>query len=674
MSIVIRALCVFMCVAAFNSLKAYEQVEGTTVHEGFLTPAFPNIALQAVEQAPPPPVIERTPQQPDSSSLWIPGYWEWDDDRNDYVWVSGVWRKPPPGRTWIPGFWQQVDAGWIRVHGFWSQVPQEEIHYVTLIPPDPIDEQPGDPPSDDVFWAPGYWDYDDEAATYFWIKGSWNTFDPNWIYVPSYYVWRPEGYVLVVAYWDLPIEERGAAYPIIFFPQDERVDVTYTPTVVVEPIVIVQRLLVCYPDYSYFYCHHYHYNPHFWDLYPDVPPWWGWGGNWWSFTWHDNWGLWWWYCHPGYPQPQWLSASYAQKMAPPSQKLLLNVNRFKGPDIVTPNGVVTPNRLLRALDKADVKTGKKFIPVLPANRQQLDKVKIAAEPQKDIRTVIRPSGQTLPLDKRTKVRERIAKPNIQISQTNQKLLDSKVNRRYTQPLKVPEKPSWTAVDKIKLPPSQQHKIQIPRTTPQQPPVNVQEQLKQQQDLNQRPQQNRPINVPPPILKDGPKKQPLPQQLQESKRLNQQLQQQQIQQPQQKNTPWRQQQFQQQQQWQQQPLQQQQRQQQIQPQQKFQQPLQPPSRQSWQNQPTQLQQQNTQFQQQQLQRQQQQLQRPPQQQLQPVQQQQIQQQQQLLQQQQQQQSQQQQIQQNLRMNPPNQNQGPKQNIQNRWSQFRDNNND
>ncbi|MFH1748080.1 MAG: hypothetical protein ABIG44_13675 [Planctomycetota bacterium] len=35
-------------------------------------------------------------QRPESADVtWIPGYTAWDDERNDYVWVSGVWRAPP---------------------------------------------------------------------------------------------------------------------------------------------------------------------------------------------------------------------------------------------------------------------------------------------------------------------------------------------------------------------------------------------------------------------------------------------------------------------------------------------------------------------------------------------------------------------------------------------------
>jgi hypothetical protein len=27
----------------------------------------------------------------------------WDDDSEEYIWVSGIWRVPPPNRQWVPG-------------------------------------------------------------------------------------------------------------------------------------------------------------------------------------------------------------------------------------------------------------------------------------------------------------------------------------------------------------------------------------------------------------------------------------------------------------------------------------------------------------------------------------------------------------------------------------------
>lgn len=55
----------------------------------------------------PPAAIEELPpeQRPAGTNVaWIPGYWAWDDERADFLWVSGVWRELPPGRQWVPGY------------------------------------------------------------------------------------------------------------------------------------------------------------------------------------------------------------------------------------------------------------------------------------------------------------------------------------------------------------------------------------------------------------------------------------------------------------------------------------------------------------------------------------------------------------------------------------------
>ena len=51
-----------------------------------------------------------------------PGLLELGPGRNDFVWVSGVWREPPPGRQWVPGYWNQVEGGFQWVPGDWVPV------------------------------------------------------------------------------------------------------------------------------------------------------------------------------------------------------------------------------------------------------------------------------------------------------------------------------------------------------------------------------------------------------------------------------------------------------------------------------------------------------------------------------------------------------------------------
>ena len=77
------------------------EVEGTEVqtrgpvHEAFAEiVTFDAQAGVVVNKAPPEPIEELPPdEKPEGENVtWIPGYWAWDDERTDFLWVSGTWR------------------------------------------------------------------------------------------------------------------------------------------------------------------------------------------------------------------------------------------------------------------------------------------------------------------------------------------------------------------------------------------------------------------------------------------------------------------------------------------------------------------------------------------------------------------------------------------------------
>ena len=81
------------------------------VHEAFAqTVTFNPEPGIVVSKAPPEAIKELPPdQRPAGDNVaWIPGYSAWDDDRSDFLWVSGIWRALPPGRQWVPGYWNQA--------------------------------------------------------------------------------------------------------------------------------------------------------------------------------------------------------------------------------------------------------------------------------------------------------------------------------------------------------------------------------------------------------------------------------------------------------------------------------------------------------------------------------------------------------------------------------------
>ncbi|HLN29363.1 MAG TPA: hypothetical protein VK395_16560 [Gemmataceae bacterium] len=156
--------------AAFVATKASAQkVEPATpdgvevlargpVHEAFATPSQARpLPSNVVPKKPPDPIEEVPPDQKPAGDhvLWIPGYWGWDDEQRDYLWVSGLWRVPPPDRQWIPGNWQQVEDGWQWTSGFWAAADQNAVTYLPAPPPS-IDEGPSIPaPDENSIYIPG---------------------------------------------------------------------------------------------------------------------------------------------------------------------------------------------------------------------------------------------------------------------------------------------------------------------------------------------------------------------------------------------------------------------------------------------------------------------------------------------------------------------------------------
>jgi len=188
------------------------------VHEGYAQPfdATPEPGPM-VPKAPPEPVPELPPdQKPEGDNVqWIPGYWNWDSEKNDYVWVSGFWRAAPPQRKWVAGYWQKTDDGWEWVGGYWAPENQDRPPLLDP-PPEPLETGPNVPaPDDRSMYVPGSWMWRNER--YLWRPGFWSPARLGWVWVPAHYVWTPGGYVFVDGYWDFPLESRGVLFaPVVF--------------------------------------------------------------------------------------------------------------------------------------------------------------------------------------------------------------------------------------------------------------------------------------------------------------------------------------------------------------------------------------------------------------------------------------------------------------------------
>jgi hypothetical protein len=190
------------------------------VHEAFAQPNQPAPIgpTEVAPKEPPAPVPELPPdQRPDGVNVeWIPGYWQWDTDGNQFIWVSGVYRNAPPGRQWVQGYWAQTQNGWEWVHGFWAPAGQD-VTYLPQ-PPAPKEDEPAQPaPGDDYFYIPGNWAY--QQNQYAWQPGYWAQSQPNWVYVQPQYYETPGGCIYVNGYWDYPLANRGLLFAPVIFTQ-----------------------------------------------------------------------------------------------------------------------------------------------------------------------------------------------------------------------------------------------------------------------------------------------------------------------------------------------------------------------------------------------------------------------------------------------------------------------
>lgn len=224
------------------------------VHEAFAAPSQARpLPTHVVPKTPPNPIEELPPDEKPAGDpvLWIPGYWAWDDEQTDFLWVSGFWRVPPPGRQWVPGNWQQVENGWQWTSGFWATADQTEVQYLPAPPPS-IDEGPSIPAPDETStYVPGCWMH--RETRYLWRPGFWLGYQPDWVWAPSHYVWTPGGYVFVDGFWDRPFERRGLLFaPIRVAPALLETPWTYVPQYVVQPDFLMGALFVR-PSYCHYY-------------------------------------------------------------------------------------------------------------------------------------------------------------------------------------------------------------------------------------------------------------------------------------------------------------------------------------------------------------------------------------------------------------------------------------
>lgn len=188
------------------------------LHEAYAQPIDQNPTPGAiVPKAPPPPVPELPPgEKPSGANVqWIPGYWGWDPEKKDFLWVSGLWRNLPPDRKWTQGYWNKAGDGWQWTSGYWGDGKQAKPQYLPQ-PPDSLEQGPSQPsPNENYFYIPGAWVLKD--GRYVWRPGFWYPAQQDWVYVAPHYNYSPAGAIYIDGYWDYPLADRGQLYaPVVF--------------------------------------------------------------------------------------------------------------------------------------------------------------------------------------------------------------------------------------------------------------------------------------------------------------------------------------------------------------------------------------------------------------------------------------------------------------------------
>jgi hypothetical protein len=253
--------------------KGVEVMARGPVHEAFATPTSEPVPTQPVPKKPPQALEEMPPDtKPEGDVVWINGYWAWDDDRKDFLWVSGIWRTVPPGKHWVAGYWREEgeQAQWVA--GFWGATAanqtqqasaQQEVTYLPQPPAPPETAAPGEPPTVESFYVPGVWVWNGDR--YAWRAGYWARVQPGYVWVAAHYRWTPGGYVYIAGYWDYAVARRGVLFAPVFV---DTVVVgprfVYSPAYVVSDTIVLDALFVrpCY-------CHYYfgdYYGPAYRDL------------------------------------------------------------------------------------------------------------------------------------------------------------------------------------------------------------------------------------------------------------------------------------------------------------------------------------------------------------------------------------------------------------------------
>lgn len=170
----------------------------------------------SITQPPPPPRPEYIPERPSGDSVWVSGYWDWQNTQ--FNWLPGHWETPPRANlVWVPTHWEARADRYVLVAGYWrdpmqpvvaTPVPQQIVVaqpapqpvVVVSAPPPPRTEVMYGRPSLYHEWVPGYWLW--HGGRYVWIQGHWER-PPHGrhTWVAPQWERRSGNYVFIEGHW-----------------------------------------------------------------------------------------------------------------------------------------------------------------------------------------------------------------------------------------------------------------------------------------------------------------------------------------------------------------------------------------------------------------------------------------------------------------------------------------
>ncbi len=191
----------------------FEVLTRGPIHEAYATQYQTGAVAGVTIDKEPPAAIDEIPPpaKPEGEGVtWIPGYWGWDAEKSDFLWVSGTYRNAPPGQRWTPGYWAKVGTGYQWMSGFWLDANTTSLNYYSP-PPQSLERGPSSPaPGNDYFYAPG--SYVPQREKYAWQPGYWVPYQANYVWTPARNIATPGGYIYTPGYWDYRLDQRGALF------------------------------------------------------------------------------------------------------------------------------------------------------------------------------------------------------------------------------------------------------------------------------------------------------------------------------------------------------------------------------------------------------------------------------------------------------------------------------